>query len=210
VVSIPFPIKGATVRWFKSGLGLDQPFIEGGLQVAQDVCGISPGVESHPSSRLTNYGVFITMRPFEVEHLPEQKRMKLAQADRTAASQLLLEYLIPKHEQKELVTEATGKLLGDLQSRILEADNWHMGGAEQRRYIGQWHRDCLKAFNQITGKKETRPWASIMIEETLEACIFCGNMNKPNLALCPGCKQVINKRLYDQLREEIDTTPSKK
>ena len=80
----------------------------------------------------TNYKVFITMRPFEVEHLPDQKRMKLAQADRTAASQLLLEYLIPKHEQKELVTEATGKLLGDLQSRILEADNWQGGRGPSR------------------------------------------------------------------------------
>ena len=208
-VSIPFPIKGAIVRWVKTGLGLDQPFIEGGMEIARDVCGVAQGVESHPSSRLTNYGVFITTRPFDAEYLSEAKRKKLASASKVEAERLLLEYVIPKHEQKELIGEATQKLLGDLQSRILEADNWHMGGSDQRRYIGAWHRECLKAFNHITGKKESRPWASIMIEETLESCGFCGTMIKPNLIVCPNCKNVLNPSAYEAMKEEIATRPKK-
>jgi hypothetical protein len=208
-VSIPFPIKGAIVRWHNNGLGRQQPFIEGGMDIAMDVCGISDGVESHPSAQLTNFGVFISKRPFDPEYLPELRRKQLAHASKTEAERLLLEYLVPKHEQKKMIAEATAKLLGDLQSRIREADDWYMGDPQQRRYIGPWHRECLRAFNHITGKKETRPWASIMIEETLEACGFCGTMIKPNLIVCPNCKNVLNPAAYEQMKEEIATRPKK-
>jgi hypothetical protein len=202
-VSVPAVIKGAIVRWVKSGLGMDQPFIEGGMEVAQDICGVAGGVEIHASAKLTNYGVFISRKPFDAEYLPEAKRRTLNQADKATAPRLLEEYLVPKHEQKKLIQEATEKLLGDLQSRILEADNWHMAGGNERKFIGAWHRECLKAFNHITGRKESKPWASIMVEDQLESCPFCGQMNKPNLAKCPKCLEIINPAAYAALKKEM-------
>jgi hypothetical protein len=93
-----------------------------------------------------------------------------------------------------------------LQDRILEADNYFMGGAEQRKFVQQtpWFRECLKAFNHITGQKVVKPWSSIQIDDALVACIFCGNQNKPGLALCPNCKQVINKASFDQLQKQVN------
>ena len=213
VVSDPAIVKGAVVRWYKSGLGAEQPFIEGGLEIAQDVCGMTGGPSTevtHLNTNLERYGVFLSAKPFEAEHLPESKRRRLAQADKDAGRKLLEEYLVPKLEQKRLISEAQQHLIVDLQSRILEADNWHMGGIEQRKFIGAWHRDCLKAFNYITGKKESRPWASIILDDALEACIFCGNMNKQGLPKCPNCHEIINQAAYERLKEEIATAPTGK
>ena len=209
-VSAPFPIKGAIVRWYKTGLGLDQPHIEGGMEIAMDVCGITPGVESHPTDQLPNYGVFLSTRPFEAEHLPDILRHRLAKAKGPTAEQLHQEYVVPKHEQKEMIQEANQKLVGVLQGRILEADNWHQGGVEARKFIGDWHRQCLKAFNHITGKKESRPWASINMDENLEGCLYCGTMNKGGLVVCPNCHNVLDQTRFDELKAEIATRPAKK
>ena len=202
--SDPFPIKGAIVRWYKTGLGADQPFIEGGMELAQDVCGLGPLADGkHPNSNLSNYGVFVSMKPFDPEFLPEGKRRMLAAASGKEGEKLLEEFLCHKSEKKRLILDAQAKLLEDLQIRILEADNWHMGGAEARKFIGPWHRECLRAFNNITGKKESRPWASIIVDDALIACEFCGNSNKPGLAKCPKCMEIIDMQAYNELKARI-------
>ncbi len=203
VVSIPTVIKGATCTFVKNGLTAEEPFIEGGLEKAEDIVGCSPRADgTHPSSNLTNYGVFISTKPFDQSNLPEQKLQRIRLATGDAKEQLLGEWVVPKHQQKSMIGEATAKLIGDLKQRILEADNWHMGGPGQRAYIGDWHRECLKALNFITGKKEARPWASIMTDDALESCQFCGHTQKPGLPLCANCKNVINQAAYDKLTKK--------
>jgi hypothetical protein len=210
-VSIPVPIKGAIVRWYKSGLGAEQPFIEGGEQIVEDVCGFGPSYGSrHENSNLSNYGVFTSPKPFDEVYLPQGKQDFLRAASDRERMRLLEDFLVPKSEQREMVTEATQKLLADLQLRILEADNWYMGGAEMQKFISPWHRDCLKAFNHITGKKEAKPWAGIVLEETLESCVFCGHMNKPNLIVCPNCKNTLDPAAFAAAQDELKKRSTKK
>jgi hypothetical protein len=212
-VSIPVSIKGAIVRWYKSGLGAEQPFIEGGDQIVEDVCGFGPSYGSRSeNANLSRYGVFSSPKPFDAVYLPEAKQAMLRTASDKEAKRLLEEFLVPKAQQKEMLHEATQKLLADLQSRILEADNWYMGGAASRKYLEHcdWSRECLKAFNHITGKKEAKPWAGIMVDEALESCVFCGNMNKPNLIVCPNCKNTLDPVAFAKAQDELKAKAAKK
>jgi hypothetical protein len=203
-VSVPALIPGVIVRWVRKGITSEEPFIEGGMDIAEDICGCSPRYDiTHPNSNLTRYGVFISTRPFDVEYLPDEKRRKLGAASKVAGEQLLQEFLVPQHKQKEMIAEATVKLVDELQARILEADNWYQGSPEQRRYISQLHRDCLRAFNEITNKKESRPWATITMGDTMETCKWCGNVQKPGLPLCANCKNIINKAAHDAVKKEM-------
>jgi hypothetical protein len=205
-VSIPVVVKGCTVSWSKQGPGQEQPLLEGGKEVVEDICGSGPLYDSRSSnSDLTRQGLFICEKPFTPEYLPTSRLIRLNKASGTAIQQLRQEFLMPISDQNELIQDATGKLLVHLQDRILEADNYYMGGAEQRKFVQStgWFRECLKAFNHITGQKVTKPWASIQIDDALVACLFCGNQNKPGLALCPNCHQVINQVLYDQLKKQV-------
>ena len=210
-VSFPVPIKGAIVRWYKSGLGSEQPFIEGGQEIVEDICGFGPSYGArHQNSDLSAYGVFISPKPFDTPFLPEAKQALLRAASEKEREHLLKEFLVPKSEQKELIHEATQKLISVLQGRILEADNWHMGGSNTRPFIGDWSRLCLKAFNHITGKKESKPWAEVMVDEALESCVYCGNSNKPNLPVCPNCKNVLDQDAFDAIKAEQATKKGKK
>lgn len=203
-ISSPRVIKGAIVRWVSKGLSIE-PFIEGGQEVAEDVCGCSPRYDgTHPNSNLTRYGVFMTHKPFDVEFLPDAKRKALSAAPTAAkAKELKEEWIAPAHEQKQLISEATTKLIEELQFTILTADNWHQSGPQQRQFIGEWHRLNLRAFNEITGRKESRPWSTILMGENMMACGFCGNMGKPGLAKCPNCKEILNVEAYNKLKLEI-------
>lgn len=202
LVSAPHIIKGAIVRWVPKGLTIE-PFIEGGREIVEDICGCGQTADGrHPSSNLTRFGVFFTEKPFEADDLPAPKRAQLGKANKTDAATLMAEYLIPKHDQKKLLDDANGKLLIALQDRILEADNW-ANSQQTRLYIGEIHRDSLLALNTLTGRKETRPWAGVMTGETLQACDFCGNMNKPGLAKCPNCKEILNVEAYNKLKAAV-------
>jgi hypothetical protein len=204
VVSLPRTIPGAIVRWVQKGLMVD-PFIEGGMDIAIDVCGSGPGMDgTHPNANLTRYGVFISEKAFEQDHLPIQRRAQLSKlTNKTAIDQMLSEWLVPKPEQKRILAEANEKLLMSLQERILEADNWHQGGPEQRKFIGPWHRENLRAFNEITGRKESRPWSTITMGETLVACEVCGTMVKPGLLKCPNCLEILDVAGYKKRQAEL-------
>lgn len=212
-VSFPVPIKGAIVRWYKSGLGSEQPFIEGGREIVEDICGFGPSYGArHQNSDLSAYGVFISDKPFDAAFLPERKQQRLRGAEAKEREHLLKEFLVPRPEQQKLVHEAQTKLLSILQQRILEADNWYMGGSNSRKFLEHcdWNRECLKAFNHITGKKESKPWAEVMIDEALESCVFCGNMNKPNLIVCPNCKNTLDPVAFAAAQETLKARSSKK
>lgn len=207
-ISIPAVIRGVVVRWVKKSLQAEDPFIEGGLEIAMDICGVSErGDVTHPNSNLTKYGVVISDKPFDVEYLPEGKRRQIATASSDNESRkFIAEFLCPKSKQKEIIAEANQKLLAALQERILEADNWHNGGPEARKFIHPFHRECLRAFIEITGRKETRPWAEISMGETLESCPFCTTQVKPGTAKCPTCHEIINNAAYEQLKKDLGTT----
>jgi hypothetical protein len=212
-VSFPVAIKGAIVRWYKSGLGSEQPFIEGGQEIVEDICGFGPSYGArHQNSDLSAYGVFISDKPFDEVFLSEPKQVLLRSAHAKEREQLLKEFLVPKPEQQKLIHTAQQKLLSVLQQRILEADNWYMGGSASRKFLEHcdWNRECLKAFNHITGKKESKPWAEVMIDEALESCVFCGNMNKPNLIVCPNCKNTLDPVAFARAQDDLKERASKK
>jgi hypothetical protein len=212
-ISFPVSIKGAIVRWYKSGLGSEQPFIEGGRDIVEDVCGFGPSYGGrHENANLSNYGVFISPKPFTETFLPQAKQEMLRSATGRERERLLGEFLVPLAEQQQLIRDATQKLLSILQARILEADNWYMGGAASRKFLEHcdWNRECLKAFNHITGKKESKPWAGVMVDEALEACVFCGNMNKPNLIVCPNCKNTLDPVAFAKAESELKARAAKK
>lgn len=205
--SDPAVVPGVTVRWARLGVTDQlQPFIESGQEIADDVCGLSPTYDvAHPNRDLSNFGVFLSKRPFVItqnvmDHLPQAR-----QAEFRKSKEAIAEYLIPEEEQKELLSVATEKLILRLQATILEADNYFDGGPEQRKFVhhgGNLYRDSLKAFNQITGQKVTRPWTTQAAMEAMQSCEFCGSQVKPGLAKCPNCKEIIDATLYEKLKKK--------
>lgn len=176
-VSKPYKVAGKIFRWYDKGLGRKEAFEEEGIDVAEDICGCSKEYPA-PSlnNNLTTYGVFITRSLFED---------------------------LPKKEQEKLIEEATAKFIEKLRELILRADQMHAGSDQEKKGIGQIHRDALNAFNRETGSKEERPWAPVRYSAKSVDCPFCGTGNKPNTAKCANCHEIINQELYDQLKKKV-------
>ena len=170
-VSKPYILNGIINRWYDKGLGRKELFQESGIEIAEDVCGCSKEFPSeNANNNLTNFGVFITTEPFED---------------------------LPKKKQDELWEAAHEKMLKKLQDLVLEGDLFHQGG--NAKWIGQIHRDALQSFNDITGSKETRPWAPIRYAQKAEDCRFCGSTVKPGVVVCPTCRNVLDEKKYEQM-----------
>lgn len=176
-VSKPYKVQGKIFRWYDKGLGRKEAFEEEGLSVAMDICGCDPEYPA-PSlnNNLTTYGVFITQAPFEE---------------------------LKKAEQEKLLEQAMGKFIEKLRELILRADQMHAGSDQEKKGIGQIHRDALIAFNRETGSKEERPWAPVRYSAKSIDCSFCGHANKPEIAKCANCHEIIDQALYDQLKKKV-------
>jgi len=168
-ISKPYKLQGKIFRWYDKGLGRKEAFEEEGMDVAMDICGCDPEYPA-PSlnNNLTTYGVFITRSLFED---------------------------LKKGEQEKLLDEATGKYVEKLRELILRADQMHAGSNEEKKGIGQIHRDALNAYNQITRSKEERPWAPVRYTAKSVDCEYCGHANKPGIATCFNCHKIIDLEL---------------
>ena len=170
-VSRPYVLSGIINRWYDKGLGRKELFQESGFEVAEDICGCSKEFPSdHTNNNLSNFGVFITTKPFEE---------------------------LSKREQDEIWEEAHGKMLKKLQDMVLEADLFHQ--SNKGNWIGQIHRDALQAFNDITGAKQERPWAPIRYAQKADDCKFCGSSVKPGVVVCPTCRNVLDEEKYSKM-----------
>lgn len=175
-VSQPYVVKGVIARWYDKGLGRKEAFLEEGFEVAEDVVGCSKEypVEAQ-NNNLENFGVFITREPFED---------------------------LPKKEQERLLLAANDKLLSKLRDIVLEADRFWAGPTQQKAWIGDIHRAALNAVNQLEGSKEDRPWAPIRHTARSVDCQFCGTSNKPGVAKCANCHEIVDVELYAKLQAE--------
>jgi hypothetical protein len=176
-VSKPYIVKGVIARWYDKGLGRKEAFLEEGLEVAEDIVGCS---KEYPVENLNNnlmtFGVFITRKPFEE---------------------------LSQREQDRVLEEATEKYINKLRDIILQADGLYAGDDNSKKGIGSIHREALRAFNQIEGSKEDRPWAPVRHAAKSVDCPFCGISNKPHVAKCANCHEIINQELYDKLKKAV-------
>lgn len=172
-LSKPYVMKGVITRWYDQGFGRKKAFMESGMEVAEDICGCSKEypVES-PNNNLTNFGVFITEKPFEE---------------------------LSQREQDRLLSAANAKLMERLRNNILEADRFHVVPT-QRSWIGEMHIASLVALNEIEGTKETRPWAPMRGAEKTEDCKFCGAKVKPGFPVCTSCHHILDQEKYDKMQ----------
>lgn len=170
-VSKPYSLRGAVPRWYDKGLGRKEVFIESGIEIAEDICGCSQEFPvDTPNNNLTNFGVFITLQPFDE---------------------------LPKKEQDKLLDDANAKLMICLRKLVLEADLLHPATP---KWVGQIHRDALNALNELEGTKEQRPWAPISHAERGEDCKFCGSKVKIGIVVCPTCRNVLDEEKYAKMQ----------
>lgn len=176
VVSQPTVVPGVVTRRYDRGFGRREPFQESGMEVAMDVCGCHPEYPAESSANnLTNFGVFITEKPFE-DYKPA--------------------------EQNAFIDKASAKLVERLRTMILEADNWWQGvpAPVYKGLIGDIHRKALAALNDLTGAKEDRPWAPVRGTKITEDCRFCGSAVKPGIVVCPTCSNVLDIERYEEMQ----------
>ena len=127
-------------------------------------------------SNLTNWGIFILEERFE---------------------KLLVK------QQTEIANQAKDKLLATCQVFIQQADQFWDGvpAPMYKGLIGPGHRNCLATYNELTGSKVQKAWAASVASSTSqEECPWCGGSNKPGVAVCFNCKEVLNQELYDRLK----------
>jgi hypothetical protein len=177
-VSEPLIIPGCIVRYFDKGFGKQEAMIEGGMEIAEDICGCSKEYPpDSPTSNLTNYGVFILQKP--IDEYPEKKQL-------------------------EFINEALQKLIPQLQLRIQEADQWWQGvpAPVYKGLIVSIHRDALRLYNELTGSKEERPWATIRYQgKATEECKFCGFANRSGVVKCQNCHEILDTEQYEKLKK---------
>jgi hypothetical protein len=206
--SEPAVVPGTVERWYRGGIGETETlFPEDGMEVALDICGMNPTYDAaSPTKNLAHFGVFISKQPLELsqvvfDHLPAQR-----QRDLQKNKSLATEYVLSEEEATITIEESRAKLLHVLENKILEADNWYDSGEATRKFIhhgGGIHRLALREWNQLTGQKLTKAWSTMSMGETLTPCIFCGTQNKPNLAMCPNCHQVLDKEKFEKLKKTV-------
>lgn len=173
IVSTPTTIPGIVARSFDKGFGKRGWLLEEGVDVVEDILGCSEKLPAPTQdNNLTTFGVFFLMKPFE-EHSEKQ--------------------------QKKIVEENTAKAIKKLQNQVLAADALFNQG--HGNWISQIAIDALAALNELTGNKESRPWAPILVGSPKTECQFCGHMNKSNVALCYNCKNVVNPELMSKLQK---------
>lgn len=177
-VSDPYIVPGTVMRRYDKGFGRKEPFLEDGMEVAQDVCGCHPEYPSEsPTNNLTNFGVFITRKPFEE---------------------------LSNKEQTALLRDAVDKLLKRLAVTILEADNWWQGipAPMYKNFIAQVHHKALAEHNEITNAKEERPWSTVKRTAASVDCQFCGSPVKPGKPKCPTCGEIVDQKLYEEMTKK--------
>jgi hypothetical protein len=174
LVSNPLVIDGVIARQYDKGLGKKGWHLEDGIDIAEDICQSS---NKYPAgdrnSNLTNWGVFI-----------------------------LNNEEFDGRSHKHLVQQATDKLIATCQVFIQQASQYHEGipAPIYKGLIGPGHKNCLIAYNAITGSKLEYPWASSAVSITSqEDCRFCGGTNKLGVAVCFHCKNVLDKAKYEAL-----------
>lgn len=99
---------------------------------------------------------------------------------------------------KEELAEARKRLIVELQREVREADQLFASADALDRQSAQ--NDKYYKAARYLGLKN-KAWMSDATEVT--ACPFCGTGMRPGVPVCPGCKEVVNQVLYDQLKQSV-------
>jgi hypothetical protein len=185
VVSEALVLPAIIVRDYDAGNRLRQQYTEEGESIAEDILCCSKEMPGLPQNDLTGYGCFYLVgKRFEE---------------------------LSKTEQDELIADATFKHDQKCMERVLEADQ--MADSERTRGgVVAIDRRCA-VYLASKGDKSIyeRRWVSARGKEhkpKVVECAFCGTENKPNIAICPTCKNVIDQARYDELTKKAGKTAS--
>ena len=106
----------------------------------------------------------------------------------------------------QLIADATFKHDARCLERVLEGDQLHDSGVPGRAltiniacavYLaGKGDKSMYERRWVMARGREYRP--------KVVECNFCGAENKPNLAVCPTCKNVIDQARYDALTKKAE------
>lgn len=173
-VSAPYIVPGAVCRTYDAGDRKQKPFIEGGLEVVEDIIQCS---EKYPpqdaNSNLTNYGVFFTSESFGK---------------------------LKAKEQESHFDAAFAKFEVKCRKLVQVADQLQAGDPKQRAFIMPIHLDALKVISELDGEELKRDWAPTSSGKKYKTCQFCGTRNTPASVMCVNCKEITDKAGYEKLK----------
>lgn len=172
-VSNPVIIPGTVCRTYDAGDRKLKPFIEGGLEVVEDICGSS---EKYPpqdsNSNLIKFGVFYTTDYFGK---------------------------LKNKEQEDLFDKAFTAFELVCRKLVQQADQFQAGDPKQRAFIMPIHIAALKVLVELDGEDMNRAWAPTTSKK-FKSCQFCGARNTPESVKCISCQEVTDKTGYERLK----------
>lgn len=177
-VSHALVVLGASVRYVVKGEGVAEPVITLAEDMVRDVL----GAYENPRKKgydLREAGCFSTDAPLE---------------------------RLSAEERETLLENANEKHRLFCARKVLQADEF-WPDQKMRMNVIEVHRRCLLFLQSLdpTSHEWDREWAARRGTKPGPAkieCRFCGFENKPDLAMCPNCKQVLNKKLYEKMQAE--------
>lgn len=177
-VSLPLTIPGAVVGDYDAGNRFRQQFVEDGVSVAEDILCCSKEMPGMPQNDLTGYGCF---------YLVGQKFEELIESEQDA----ILVEARRKHEEK-------------CREKALEADQLADNDITRRWVTScEMYKLCALFLAEECGDKTMleRRWVSRRGRTTIVTeCKWCGAENKPNLVVCPNCKNVLDEERFEELK----------
>ena len=174
------PVPEALIRDYDAGNRNRQQYVLEGIEVVQDVLGCSEDIPGLPQNDLRNYGCFYIVGK-RLEDLPEE-------------------------EQETLLFEAEEKHKRKCFEFTQNADQMWANPISKGWISPPYRLAAMHIAETYPEEKEDiyrREWVSIRGRskpaKKVEECRFCGNENKPNLAVCPNCKNVLDQEQFDRI-----------
>lgn len=172
-ISAPIIIPGSVCRMYDSGDRKLKPFIEGGLEVVEDIVGCSEKYPPQdPNANLKRFGVF-----FCTDYFGKLKAK----------------------EQEELFEPAIASFESVCRKLVQQAVQYHAGDPKQRAFIMPIHLQAKKVLDEIDGEEVRYEWAPTSSKK-FKTCQFCGARNTPESVICVTCKEITDKAGYDKLK----------
>lgn len=175
-VSSPVIIPGTVCRTYDAGDRKLKPFIEGGLEVVEDILNCSAKYPaSDKNSNLTLWGCFFTTDYFG--------NLKAKQ-------------------QEGLFDNGFAACETKARDLIQRADTVWAGDPKGREWIKQTPLclDALRFISELDGEEVKREWAPTSSRKKYKNCKFCQSRNAPEAVVCANCKEVIDQAGYDKLK----------
>lgn len=172
-ISSPVIIPGSVCRMYDSGDRKLKPFIEGGLEVVEDIVGCSEKYPPQdPNANLKKFGVFFTTDYFG------NLKAKV---------------------QEELFENSWAPFEAVCRKLVQQAVQYHAGDPKQRAFIMPIHLQAKKVLDELDGEDVKYEWAPTSTKK-FKLCQFCGARNAPESVKCMTCQEITDKAGYEKLK----------